>query len=265
VAAVTTRHITQPVVLVVACLLATATISAWQSLSQTMDVDKELGNVQFASDMAAAEAAGSRLLAHYTNSAAVTGRIYLALALNNAYRWGGLELIVANAERALRYPLAPNDACRAYLTIAGALQVRVTRGVTPQQEGDARRRALNCCLKCISIVSPNGTPPAKQELPLVPMLTYVGDTNNVAYRELVMRRDADRARRDEADAANQSALLYKQATGHIKGLYRGLPCEGDIVTEGSKCAVARNVLETLIAEVKADSAAALNGREAESR
>jgi hypothetical protein len=234
-----------------------------RALAAEADGELETGllSVRTAKDPKLAEERCEILLRSWTNSLSTGGRIYLALAQNMVYHWKEPDKVIANAEKALRYPLLVDDACAAYAVLGEAIEVKIISGVTLADEAALRRRALVAYLSGLSLVRGRITSFQREPVPFVASFHFaVSDTNDPDYRATRAKYEEWVAARRRALAANELMDWFDRFKSCVAGLYALTPDAEEIAAEGTRLRLDPALLQELIERVQANRKPPVNLR-----
>lgn len=228
------------------------------------DLNRSLHRLQFDTNIAGAEVYCSKLLMDYTNSPEITGRIYLSLALNNAFlaqrQTEGIAKTIENSQRALQFPLGVLDECRAYERLGGGFQMKIAMGLSLKDETLVRKQALGAYLNGLKAVLSKAKTLEKQELPFVDILSVYtsvdmfsessGGEDDSTYKAVLQDHEAKVKAYDDAKAANALVDRYEWFKTDVVGLYRGVPYVEEIAEVGEKIMPGAPILKELVEAAK---------------
>lgn len=222
------------------------------AVDSTEEFRRALVQVQLGTNINTVEEHCATLLKKHHNSSEDTGKIYLALVLNNTYRTNGASKIIDTSQKSLQFPLDVNDACRAYESLGEGLRMKMMSGRhSGREESVIRKEILGVYLHALKLVLSNATTLIKQEVPGVASYHYAGSgTNDPVYMALRQRHLDQVKVHDAVVAANGLVDQYERFKSYIVDLYRGIPFPEEILQEGQKIMPSASVVNELIEEVK---------------
>jgi hypothetical protein len=231
------------------------------------ELEGSLIRLRAETNVATAEANGAKLLEEYTNSPEATGRIFLTMALKREYRaphqTNGIAKIIDASEKALQFPLDVIDKSSAYECLGGAIQMRITAGLSLREETVARKQELVAFLNGLKLIVSKARTLQKQPVPVVSGIggvVYMSSDGTDGredpyYKAIVKEHEAEMKSREGAIAANDLVDRYQWFKSDIVNLYRGVPYVEEITEEGEKIMPGAPVLKELVEEVRKANAA----------